>query len=109
MALVTNLEPQQSNYSSSSIDDLSSAIEELRGLIEELLATNGPAWAPLISQWSLSLLGEISSRHSGLITKVWKYSQKLMEIFYQFKIPFFSAFMKMQKSLLVQDKTILGY
>lgn len=36
----------------------------------ELLRTNGPAWAPFISQWTLSLLGEMSSRHAALVTKV---------------------------------------
>jgi len=69
MALITHLEPEQSNYSSSSVDELSSTIEDLRILMEELLGVNGPAWAPLISQWSLSLLGELSSRHSALIIK----------------------------------------
>lgn len=51
-------------------EELSSTISDLQSLLMELLKTNGPAWAPLISQWTLTLLGDMSSTHAQLIIKV---------------------------------------
>ena len=51
-------------------EELTSAIADLQSLLLELLGTNGPAWAPIISKWTLSLLGELSSRHASLVAKV---------------------------------------
>ena len=70
MSLLLSLEPPRGSNVGGDIDELSSAISDLKNLLLELLKTNGPAWAPFISQWTLSLLGEMSSRHSSLVTKV---------------------------------------
>ncbi|CAH1156206.1 unnamed protein product [Phaedon cochleariae] len=40
-------------------------VSEIHTLLSVLISGNSVAWAPMISTWSLELLGEISSKYSG--------------------------------------------
>ncbi|XP_057653331.1 integrator complex subunit 5 isoform X1 [Diorhabda carinulata] len=40
-------------------------VSDIHSVLSTLIADNPVAWAPLISSWSLELLGEISSKYSG--------------------------------------------
>lgn len=40
-------------------------INDIYSLLISFVSTNGEAWAPIISTWSLELLGEISTHYAG--------------------------------------------
>ncbi|XP_031350418.1 integrator complex subunit 5 isoform X1 [Photinus pyralis] len=46
-------------------EDDEAIISEIHGVICNFVSSNAEAWAPIISTWSLELLGELSTRYAG--------------------------------------------
>ncbi|XP_018328216.1 integrator complex subunit 5 isoform X2 [Agrilus planipennis] len=46
-------------------EDDETTISEIHSVLCNFISTNAEAWAPIISTWSLELLGELSTRYAG--------------------------------------------
>uniref|UniRef100_UPI00398F0DAE integrator complex subunit 5 n=1 Tax=Pristiophorus japonicus TaxID=55135 RepID=UPI00398F0DAE len=76
------------------LDDVT---QEIQGVLSEFVRSNPAAWAPLVSAWSIELMGQLSSKYSGRhpvphagslneLLQLWmscKATRALMEIYVQ--------------------------
>ncbi|KAM4722521.1 neutral alpha-glucosidase AB isoform 3-T3 [Rhinophrynus dorsalis] len=53
---------QQPPQSTPGLDEVT---QEVQRVLEEFIRLNPKAWAPLISAWSIELMGQLSSKHAG--------------------------------------------
>ncbi|XP_066991548.1 integrator complex subunit 5 isoform X2 [Anabrus simplex] len=62
---VTQIETDMTHGSSSGSLQEEATIAEIHNILCNFVSANPEAWAPIISTWSLELLGELSSRYAG--------------------------------------------